>query len=837
MIRLYICIYHSSFLKLYSESDTRSKFIDPKLYESGRKESHIVRERSFTDGRKLPGNKRANPLYVDYLLKIHGQSVAIIEAKKYDLHVTDWLEQVKNYGRKLWVQRVYTSNWQEIYEFDLESGTGQIVEHFPSPAQLYERYTDEYATTRQRILSIPYYREDGKSPRYYQDLAITRALSSIASGHDRVLLTLATGTGKTYIAFQIAYKLFQAKRSSWWFNRRPRILFLADRNILIDQAINTFNPLEKDIKQIKWSDIKKNLWRVPVAGNIFFSIYQALTSGSDEESDDASFWMEWSINEVKNPEYTKNLDSSDISQWETSSEWQWDVEKLGGYFRQYDPNFFDLIIIDECHRGGARSDGQWWEILSYFSHAVQIGMTATPKRSDNIDTYAYFWEPVYEYSLKEWINDGFLSPYKVKRIQTNIDELVIDSTVEVISWDQDQDLYELKDFNRKIVSPERIDLVARTILDLIKAQAKTIIFCVDQEHAASVRDAINTHKTSRDPDYCVRVTSNEWVIGRTYLERFQDNSKTIPTILTSSQMLTTWVDARNVRNIVLLRTIGSMTEFKQIIGRGTRLYEGKDYFTIIDFTWATNLFYDPARDGEQLEDLNDDTPIPSFWDEWDANKVEESINDDLDPLSDDTDTPKRQKLRVRLANDRELRIINIETRYIGDDGKPLSATEYLQSLVGKLPTLYQSEEQLRTLRADPQTRESLLAELKTIWLDTEQLADLQKLFDAADSDIFDVLTHLSYGEDLQTRAQRVTRVLTTGLLEQSSHLSASDFLEYLLRYYERYGSTELIQSKMGELLKLYGAGQHSITDIVSNLWGMETLMHMRKSVQAELFKE
>jgi type I restriction enzyme R subunit len=475
------------------------------------------------------------------------------------------------------VRWLYTTNGQEIYEFDLFSGIGHIVEKYPTPSELYERYTDEHATIKQQMLSIPYCIDSDKKPRYYQDLAITKALTAIAQKKDRMLLTLATGTGKTYIAFQIVYKLLQAKRSKTGFNRRPRILFLADRNVLIEQAMNTFNPLEKDLLRVTGKEIKKRNGVVPINANIFFAIYQAIISGNDEDGDFAS--------------------KSEI-----------DTDTTNGYFRKYNPDFFDLIIIDECHRGGANQEGNWAEILKYFKSATQMGMTATPKRTDNVDTYNYFGEPIYEYSLKEGINDGFLTPYKVKRIQTNIDELVIDDDVTIISGEKDKDLYEVKDFDRTIIVPERIDLISKEILNQISPYDKTIVFCVDQEHAARVRDAINAHKTVSEADYCVRVTSNEGDIGRRYLERFQDNDKTIPTILTSSQMLTTGVDAKNVRNIVLLRNIGSITEFKQIIGRGTRVFDGKDYFTILDFTGATNLFYDSAWDGppEPLESTDNE---------------------------------------------------------------------------------------------------------------------------------------------------------------------------------------------------------------------------------------
>ena len=784
---------------MFSEADTRSKFIDPKLYAQGWKEEYIVRERSFTDGRKLPGGKRSAPLFLDYLLKMYGQNLAIIEAKKYGLPVTEGLEQVKNYGKKFRVRWLYTSNGEEIYERDMQQGTGKLLTSFPGPEELYERYTDEHAVLRQQLLSVPYFLDGDKKPRYYQDLAITRALSALAEGKERILLTLATGTGKTFIAFQIVYKLLQAKWSKSWFNRRPRVLFLADRNILIDQALNTFNPIEKDCKRIKGSEIKKALGKVPTSANVFFSIYQALISGTDEE--------------------TEITEETLVGNGGVES----------GYYRQYDPDFFDLIIIDECHRGGAKDDGNWAEILKYFSSAVHLGMTATPKNQDNINTYAYFGEPVYQYSLKEGIEDGFLTPYKVKRIRTNLDELVIDDKVEILGGDKEKDLYELKDFDRKIIVPERIDLIAKTILEHIKPHEKTIIFCVDQEHAALMRDAINKYKTVRDGDYCVRVTSNEGEIWRKYLELFQDNGKTIPTILTSSQMLTTGVDAKNVRNIVLLRSIGSMVEFKQIIGRGTRVFEGKDYFTIIDFTGATNLFYDEKRDGPMSTESSEDQ----------AKESKKEKNQTFDPVSSsDYDEPylPKQKLKVKLLDNRELKIINVETRYIGEDGKPLTAEQYLLSLVGKLPALYQSEEQLRTLRSDPKTREDLLGELRKIGLDEEHFSLLQAMFEAPESDLFDVLTYLSYGEEMKTRTERVGRVLEQSLMKKFENLSAKTFLEYLLAYYQQHGSTELVQSKMGELIKLYGRGQINIVDFTKAFGGQEVLMQVWKELQRELFR-
>lgn len=599
--------------------------------------------------------------------------------------------------------------------------------------------------------------------------------------------------------------------------------------------MNTFNPLEKDCLRVRGKEIKKRLGVVPTNANIFFAIYQAIISGEDEEGDYPLYERGTSGGQGDfQHKATQHLDSSLRSEWHNVDK-PWE-----GYYRRYEPDFFDLIVIDECHRGGANQEGNRAEILKYFSSAVQLGMTATPKRSDNIDTYAYFGAPVYEYSLKEGINDGFLTPYKVKRIQTNIDELVIDHDVQIISGDKKKDLYEISDFDRTIIVPERIDLISKEILKQIHPQEKTIIFCVDQEHALRVRDAINAHKSVADADYCVRVTSNEGEIWRQYLERFQDNDKTIPTILTSSQMLTTGVDARNVRNIVLLRNIGSMTEFKQIIGRGTRVFEGKDYFTIIDFTGATNLFYDPAWDGDALSS--------SFWEsETNEESSEEEENSSMDSShssewqqnEEEKSASSFQKLRVKLSDQRELRIINVETRYVDEQGKPISPTQYLESLIGKLPALYQSEEQLRILRADPKTREELLHQLQTMGIDAEQLHSLQKMFDAPESDIFDILAHLSFSEEMKTKEERASRVIEhSRVLDQAYQLQAKEFLEYLLQYYVEHGSTELVQSKIWELIELFGQKGKgmSIMDITSAFWGYEALLQAWKELQGELFR-
>jgi len=538
----------------YSESDTRSKLIDPKIKESDWLESNIVREYYFTDGRKLIGGKRGKRYFVDYLLTYKNTNLAIIEAKAESKDPLDGLQQSINYAQRLGIDYVYTTNGHKIYEHSLKDGNGKFLEEYPTPEELFERKYANTSSKAQEVITQPFHIEGTMKPRFYQQIAVQKTIEAIAYNKDRVLLTLATGTGKTYIAFQIAYRLFQSKWNRDTSDRRPKILFLADRNVLKDQSLNTFNPLEKDCVEINGKIIKKRGGKVPTAGNIFFAIYQSMVVENEEN------------------------------------------DNVLAYYKQYPANFFDLIIIDECHRGSANDASSWRDILNHFGSAVHLGLTATPKRDDNGDTYKYFGDPIYEYSLKDGINDGFLTPYKVKRIQTNIDEYKFDPN-DIITGELEKQIVELDRFEREVIIPKRTELIAKTILENINPMDKTIVFCVNQKHAMDMKIAIDKYKTIQDNNYCVRVTSDEGDIGRAFLESFQNNDRDIPTILTSSKMLTTGVDAKNVRNVVLTAPIKSMTEFKQIIGRGTRVFEGKDFFTIIDFVGATNLFYDDRWDG------------------------------------------------------------------------------------------------------------------------------------------------------------------------------------------------------------------------------------------------
>ena len=592
-------------------------------------------------------------------------------------------------------------------------------------------------------------------PRYYQELAVHAVTDAIGQGKSRILLTLATGTGKTFIAFQIVHKLYQAR----WNrdkpgSRRPRVLFLADRNILADQAINTFNPYEKDLVKINGEEVRKRNGVVPTNAHIFFAIYQAIA----------------------------------------------ERENIDGYYKAYPQDFFDLVLIDECHRGAANETGSWRAILDHFNSAVHLGLTATPKRTDNVDTYEYFGQPAYVYSLNEGINDGFLTPYRVKRVRTNLDELVLTKDDVIVEGESGQDLYKVEDYDRKIIIDERTELVAKVILQNINPLEKTIVFCENQNHALTMRDMINKHKKVKDPLYCVRVTSDEGKIGRELLEKFQDNDKDIPTIITSSQMLTTGVDARNVRNVVLDRSIGSMVEFKQIVGRGTRVFEGKDHFTIMDFRGATNNFYDAEWDGEPEAPVTgctgEPTPPP-----YEPEQPEDSDSPEAEPGE------PRPRLKVQLGKHRELKVIDIETRYIDENGKPLTIQEFVERLIQQLPGLFKSVDELRDIWSDPDLREQLLAKLVQAGFDKEQLSTLRRMFEADDCDMFDLLAFLAFEQPMATRKSRAEAVrANNAFFDQFQQEKAKQFLHFVLNRYEQTGTTELARERLPTLIELSGLG-------------------------------
>jgi type I restriction enzyme R subunit len=658
-----------------NEAETRAELIDPKLKACGLgvvEGSKILREYNITAGKIQTGGVRAKKLTADYVLVYKGIKLAVVEAKSDDLGVGEGVAQAKQYAEKLKLETTYSTNGKEIYSIYMKTGAEGLVANYLTPEELWDKtFPKEKGAAaelveawREKFSAIPFEDKSGTwQLRYYQEIAVRNTIEAIANGKERILLTLATGTGKTAIAFQIAWKLFQTrwnlKRDG---SRRPRILFLADRNILADQAYNSFSAFPEDaLVRIKPSEIKKK-GNVPTNGSIFFTIFQTFMSGKDKEG------------------------------------------KPVPYFGEYPSDYFDFIIIDECHRGGANDEGNWRGILEYFSPAVQLGLTATPKRKDNVDTYKYFGEPVYVYSLKEGINDGFLTPFKVKRIKTKLDDYIYTSDDQIIEGEIEEGrLYNEPDFNKIIEIKAREAKRVQIYMDDANQKEKAIIFCATQDHAAAVRDLVNQYKTSTDPNYCVRVTANDGEIGEQFLREFQDNEKTIPTILTTSQKLSTGVDARNIRNIVLMRPVNSMIEFKQIVGLGTRLFDGKEFFTIYDYVDAFHHFADPEWDGEPIDPEPEGEPKQPKPPCKVCNQtpcvcppVQKEPCEICGELN--CSCNRRQKIKIKLRDGKEREIQSMmSTSFWSADGKPISSEEFLNNLFGVLPNLFKSEEELRTL--------------------------------------------------------------------------------------------------------------------------------------------
>jgi type I restriction enzyme, R subunit len=736
-----------------NEAETRAELIDPMLKASGWgvvEGSKVQREYPITAGRIQTGGSRAKPLIADYVLVYHGRKLAVIEAKSRDQEVGEGVAQAKNYAEKLELATTYASNGQQIYRICMQTGAEGLVDSFPSPEELWQKTFAELNPWEESFSEVPFEEVGGtKVVRYYQELAANKALAAIAEGKQRILLTLATGTGKTFIAFQIVWKLFQSR---WNLNRdgkrRPRVLFLADRNILANQAINAFSPFPQDaLVRIKPDEIRKS-GRVPTNGSIFFTIFQTFMTG---------------------PEHTP-------------------------CFGAYPQDYFDLIIVDECHRGGANNEGNWRAILDYFAPAVQIGLTATPKRRDNVDTYHYFGEPVYIYSLREGINDGYLTPFRVKRIKTTLDDYIYTSDDQVIEGEVEEGrLYTEPEFNNIIEIKAREAKRVKILLSEINRNEKTIIFSANQPHAAVIRDLINQFKTSSHTNYCVRVTASDGELGEHYLREFQDNEKSIPTILTTSQKLSTGVDARNIRNIVLLRPINTIIEFKQIIGRGTRLFDGKEYFTIYDFVDACHHFSDKEWDGEP----DTETTIT----EGEPRTVREEPEPLPPPDPPEPSGETRRKLRIKLSDGKEREIQHmIATSFWSADGKVISVEEFLQGMFGVLPDYFKSEEELRVLWSKPQTRRSLLEKLADAGYGKETLESIQKLINAEKSDLFDVLEYISFAHAPITRENRVAEAQSSiyyGLDDRQR-----EFIEFVLAKYIESGVGELDQEKLPHLLQL-----------------------------------
>lgn len=771
-----------------TEADTRANRIDPVLIAAGwGTGGATIRREQICPGRIQSGGRRGKGLSCDIVLEFRGHKLAVLEAKRAGVSHREGVGQAKDYAARLGARFAYASNGLGWYQIDMTTGAeAEFAPPFPSPEDLWQRSFGVPNEWRLRFGAVPFETDGGKwELRYYQHNAITAALEAVALERSRILLTLATGTGKTFIAFQIAWKLFQAK---WNLTRtptrRPRILFLADRNILADQAYNAFSAFPSDaITRIDPDTLRKK-GGVPKNASLFFTIFQTFMTG-----------------------------------------------EAGPIYKSYPPDFFDFIIIDECHRGGANDESQWREVLNWFAPAVQLGLTATPKRHVNADTYAYFGDPVYTYALKEGIEDGFLTPFKVRQMASTIDEYVYDPTDTVLVGEIEEDRhYTEADFNTRLIIEERELSRVQEFMDEVDQRQKTLVFCATQDHAARVRDMINQIKVSTDPNYCHRVTANDGAIGDQHLRDFQDNDKTVPTILTTSQKLSTGVDARNVRHIVLMRPVRSMIEFKQIIGRGTRTYDGKDFFTIWDFVKAHENFNDPEWDGPP-EEVTPPRPRPPRDGEPPPGPEPEPPEPGGEG-GDDGGEPTA-KIMVKLADGKARSIQYIATTaYWGPDGRPISAAEFLTRLFGDLSGMVADEDQLRTIWSNPDNREHFLTQLDDNGYDPDRLDDIRRLVDAPKSDLYDVLSYILFANPPKTRHDRAETVRQDGLADFGNEMK--DLLLGILKAYETAGEAELAGKKLGQFLTArYG----SVSEGKVKLGDLQIIRDAFNRMQAGLYAD
>ena len=806
-----------------NEAQTRLDYIDPALKAAGWgvvEGTRIRVEFPITDGRLIGGGRRKQPLKADYVLEYRNKRLAIIEAKDQRLSHTEGVGQAKDYAERLNVRYTYATNGLKIYGIDMDEGTEGDVDRYPTPDQLWEMtfptpvepYKQEIADWKARFEAVPFAMFLGKYlPRYFQHVAIEKTLDAIAAKQTRILLTMATGTGKTATAFHICWKLFQAK---WNLKRdgtrSPRILFLADRNLLADQAFNAFGQFDDDaLVRIKPSEIKKK-GKVPTNGSVFFTIFQSFMASDQSEA-----------------EAEQEVEGADLK-----------LKEVESYFGQYEPDFFDFIIIDECHRGGANDESSWRGIMDHFSPAVQLGLTATPKRDVNADTYKYFGDPIYTYKLKDGINDGFLTPFQVREISTTLDEYTYTKGDLVEGGDIEPDKeYSESEINRLIEIKEREAYRVKLFLSEINQNHKSLVFCATQRHALMVRDLINQYSDSKSPNYCHRVTADDGDIGEAHLRDFQDNEKSVPTILTTSQKLSTGVDAPEVRNIVLMRPVKSMVEFKQIVGRGTRLFEGKDYFTIYDFVEAHEHFKDPEWDGEPEAPVDPPNKAPcTVCGERPCTC--EKPEPEPDPCAECGNDPctceggRREFVEVKLSPGKALSIDSmISTSFWSADGSMISAEEFIKQLFGDLPAFFENEDQLRKIWSKPSTRKKLLEELSDKGYTDTQLQDLRQLVHGENSDLFDVLNYVAYQKDMLPRTDRAQQALI-----QINDYDAKQqaFLNFVLKQYVKEGVSELDDGKLGDLIKLnYG----TIDDAKNELGTIENIRETFIGFQEHLYQE
>jgi type I restriction enzyme R subunit len=778
---------------MVTEADTCRKYVLPKLYAAGWTDDQINEQRTFTDGRiMVAGTKvwRRTQKRADYLLRYRPSlMLAVVEAKASHKNPGDGLQQAKEYAQSLDLKFAYATNGHGIVEHDFLTGQEASLEAFPSPDELWKRLEGIIGMKgeeQQRFLS-PTLPVPGKTLRYYQEIAINGVIRAILGGQRRVLLNMATGTGKTDVAFHICYKLWNTRWNRTGEPRRPRILFLSDRSILVDDPKDKqFAPFQDARWKIQGEAIKSR--------EMYFATYQAIAKD----------------------------------------------ERRPGLYRDYGPEFFDLVVVDECHRGSARDESNWREILEYFKSAYQLGMTATPLREDNRDTYAYFGDPIYTYSLRQGIDDGFLAPYRVHRIIPDVDATGWrPSKGELDRYGRQipDEEYQTADFERVVALRVRTEAIARNITDFLRGSdpfAKTIVFCVDQEHAEEMRQAINNCSSDlvkENPDYVVRIVSDEGDVGLGYLSRFQELERRTPVVVTTSKLLTTGVDVQTCKNIALVRVINSMTEFKQTIGRGTRVRAdyGKLWFSILDYTGsATRLFADPDFDGDPIDppsETPDREPIP---------KPKDGKPTDVDsPPQGVRETPEEDALRKFYVDGGAVVIAAHVVYELDSDGKKLRVVKFTDYAAEKVRSMWTSAAELCTHWKNAQERSAILDALEQHGITLEQLAEN---VGQPEADPFDLLCHVAFYAPLRTRRERADR-LRKGRAEfwERFKPEARDILEAILDKYIDFGTA---QFKVPDILKVPPISDHgNVLEIVGEFGGPEELRIAVEEMQNLLYEE
>lgn len=797
-----------------TEADTCREFVTPRLVAAGWATApHAIGEqRSFTNGRIIVAGgkvRRGVQKRADYLLYFQRDyPLAVVEAKEIGLPAEAGVQQAREYAEILGLKFAYATNGQRIIEIDYLAGTERPVDRYGTPAELFARLAaaSHLPDTAAVHLLEPFNLVSGKVPRYYQQITIHRVVEAILLGQQRILATLATGTGKTCVAFQVCWKLWNSRWNRTGEFRRPKMLFLADRNILVDDPMaRMFAPFGDARHKITGGDVSQGR-------DMYFGIYQALTTASED------------------------------------------------VFRQYREDFFDLIVIDECHRGSSRDQSSWRAVLNHFAPAVQFGMTATPLREESRDTYTYFGNPVYTYSLRQGIEDGFLAPYRVHRVITSVDAAgwrPSKDELDRFGREVPDDEYQTRDFERVVALRARTEAIARHLTDFLKGTdrfAKTLVFCVDQEHASEMRQALvnlNSDLVRQYPDYVCRVTADEGAIGLTHLSHFQDVDRPTPVILTTSQLLTTGVDAEMVKNVVLARIVGSRAEFKQIIGRGTRLNVdyGKEYFNIIDFTGtATRHFADPDFDGEPerveevtVDEAGEQVAITQADPEApgdvpasppvDAPPVEYEASTETTAIVIDEPSPEPRKFYI---DGGEVEIIGHLVYDLDTDGKKLQVVRYTEYSGRTLRTLYPTREALQTAWANPDTRSEVLRELTQRGISFEELVAGSGQRDA---DPFDLLCHLAWNAPLLTRRQRAeqARRRASDLFAQYGDI-ARDVLSLLLDKYIERGIIQF--NALSDLMKVQPFDRYGTPSEIAtrHFGGVRGLKDAVAQLQAALYQ-